>query len=84
MSYSEFTHLSVMDQRHAELRRELDEIRAARGLPADDPNPTLKERGETLVNRFASGIAQAFGRAGVRGHSGRTKDRDTRTAAIGG
>ncbi|HEY3408583.1 MAG TPA: hypothetical protein VGK53_10480 [Propionicimonas sp.] len=58
MGYSEFTNLSVADVRRAELRRELDEIRAARGLPIDDPYRPLLRRVLALRHRIGAAVAR--------------------------
>ena len=58
MRYNEFTNLSVADLRRAELRRELDEIRASRGLPADDPYRPLIRRVRALRHRIGAAVAR--------------------------
>jgi hypothetical protein len=58
MRYGEFTNPSVADVRRAELRRELDEIRAARGLPADDPYRPLIRRVRALRHRIGAAVAR--------------------------
>ena len=58
MRFSEVNNLSVADLRRAELRRELDEIRAARGLPADDPSRPLIRRVRALRHRIGVAVAR--------------------------
>lgn len=60
MRYSQLTNVSVADARGAELRRELDEIRAARGLPADDPYRPLIGRVRALRHRIGAAVPRLW------------------------
>jgi hypothetical protein len=81
MRYGEFTNLSVADQRRAELRRELDEIRAARGLPADDPDRPLIRRVRALRHRIGAAVARL--RASERPGRARSADSPDAISAHG-
>ena len=81
MRYGEFSNLSVADVRRAELRRELDEIRAARGLPADDPYRPLIRRVRALRHRIGAAVARL--RASDRPRCTRSADSPDAISASG-
>ncbi len=69
MSHSDFIRSEMSRQHHAELAREVAEIRAAREQSSTDPRPSLRLGLAAAWQRLASAVTHAFTRpAGSAAH----------------
>jgi hypothetical protein len=66
MSHSDFIRSEMSRQHHAELAREVSEIRAARAQDTSHPRPSLRLGLAATWQRLAAAVTQAYPRPAGR------------------